>query len=303
MVLVVAELGRLETASSAALRTGGAEGNVAIGLARLGIQVQWLGRVGDDAAGRRVVRDLRAEGVTVSEVVDPAMPTGLMVKERPSAGETSVVYYRAGSAGSLLCEADVDRLDIPSADLLHVSGVSTALSESSLRAIDRAVDIAQRAGVRVSFDVNHRARLWGGRDPAPIYRSLVQGANIVFAGDNEAAILAPHAADSAERAERLAALGPSEVVIKRGVGGCLAWIEGTVTAVPAVSVNVVDTVGAGDAFVAGYLAEWLEGATIERRLYTAVMCGALACTVEGDWEGAPRRDDLDRFGGSEPVAR
>ena len=121
-------------------------------------------------------------------------------------------------------------------------------------------------------------------------------ADIVFAGVDEAAIVAG-TADPLEAALALEALGPRQVLIKLGAAGCLARIDGLTHEVPAPVVAVLDTVGAGDAFAAGYLAELIAGAAPEQRLATAVAAGAWAVTVSGDWEGMPDRRAL------EPVRR
>jgi len=279
---------------SAEIDTGGAEGNVAIGLVRLGVPVTWLGRVGDDSLGRRVVRDLRGEGVDVHAVVDTDATTGLMLKETPRFGSTTVTYYRRGSAGSRLRPGDLDELEIETASLLHITGVTLALSATARETIRTAIARAHAAGVPVSFDVNHRSRLWGADAASPVYREITASADVVFAGSDEAALtLGMPASTSTEAlAEGLTALGPHEVVLKHGAAGASTYVNGMLLTAPAVAVEVVDTVGAGDAFVAGYLSELLVGASAEQRLTTATLTGAFACRHPGDWHGAARRSDL-----------
>lgn len=288
------EVGSIADIDRLRIGVGGAESNVAIGLARLGADVTWLGRVGADGFGERVVRELRGEGVDVIGVVDAEAPTGLMIKEHATTDSTRpVVYYRAGSAGSRLSAGDLPALGIPDATLLHVTGITPALSESAQDAVLTAIGIATDAGVPISFDVNHRAPLWRDRDAVETYRAIAGRSTIVFAGLDEAGLLIGDELDAGAAAEAIAELGPSQVVIKLGADGCLALIDGELHEVPAVAVQVVDTVGAGDAFVAGYLAELLAGRPAEARLATAVTTGAFACTSPGDWEGFPRRDQLD----------
>lgn len=275
---------------------------VAIGVARLGGASTWIGRVGDDGFGERVIRELRAEGVGVRAVLDEGAATGLMVKERVTAQSVRVHYRRTGSAGSRLCPDDVDASEIVCAGVLHVTGITPALSESAAHAVRHAIDIARGAAVPVSVDVNHRASLW----PHPAravaaYRDLLATATVVFAGPDEAALIVG-AADHATMARRLADLGPSQVLLKRGGEGCLALVDGVVHEVAALPIDPFDTVGAGDAFAAGYLAELLEGAPLETRLGTAARCGAFACLGPGDWESLPRRRDLALLDG-EPVIR
>jgi sugar/nucleoside kinase (ribokinase family) len=104
--------------------------------------------------------------------------------------------------------------------------------------------------------------------------------------------------------EKVASLGPREVVLKRGGDGASALVDGELLETQAIRVPVVDTVGAGDAFVAGWLSEWISGAPARQRLRTAVQCGAFACTVTSDWQGAPSRAELERWhDGGDPVRR
>jgi 2-dehydro-3-deoxygluconokinase len=295
-------VGSLEHVSDLELRIGGAESNVAIGLVRLGVPAAWIGRVGDDSVGRRVVRELRAEGLDVHAHVDPGARTGLMLKESPTVDSTRVTYYRSGSAGSRLSPDDLDPQLIRSADLLHVTGITLALSDSAAGAVTAAVEIAQAASIPISFDVNHRASLWGDRDPGEAYRAVARNATVVFAGDDEAALLVGSGSPE-DQAARLAELGPTHVIVKLGARGCAASIEGMLLARPAYPVAAIDTVGAGDAFVAGYLAGTLDAAGPEASLDLASRCGALACLTPGDWEGLPRRIDLALLDGRDPVSR
>lgn len=303
-ILSAPDPGNLELASTLRVGICGAESNVAIGVSRLGGTAAWLGRIGDDDLGRRVLREIRAEGVAAYAIVDPSTATGLALKERSPAGRLRVRYYRRDSAGSRLEPGDVPEGLIASAGILHVTGITYSLSLSAEAAVRRAVDIAVGNGVPVSFDVNHRATLPRSRDAGEMYREVTARATILFAGEDEARLLVPGAADESELLNALIALGPREVILKLGERGCSALIEGSRYERAAISVRIVDSVGAGDAFVAGYLAERALGLDAGQRLDTAVRCGALACTDGGDWEGAPRRFSLDAldFTG-DPVSR
>lgn len=306
-------IGTLEHLASMDVAIGGAEGNVAIGLARLGTPATWVGVVGDDGLGQRVVRELRGQGVRVIARVNPTAPTAVMLKENPTAGLTRVTYFRSAGAGRTLEPSDVEALErdgeLAGIQLVHVTGITPALSESAAAAVRALVDAAHRHGIPVSFDVNHRSRLWTDRDPVPVYRDLVASSDIVFAGEDEAALVvggtdSTVALSDDELIAGLAALGPGEVVLKRGADGATARDGDQTLSVPAVPVSVVDSVGAGDAFVAGYLAERVAGEPLAVRLQTAVRAGAFACTGSGDWESAPRRRDLDLLGASgDPVIR
>lgn len=295
--------GPLAQVHSLSLGMGGSESNFAIALRRLGTSVTWVGRVGDDSLGELVLRELAAEGVVVDPLRDASAPTGVMIKERRTMEHLKVWYYRTGSAGSRLCVEDVPVERITKARLLHLTGITPALSASAAEAAQYALDVARRAGVPVSFDLNYRAALWPEEKAGEVFRKFISQADIVFAGDDEAAIAVGTTGDSLELARRVAALGPAQVIIKRGVDGCAAVIAGEEYKQDAVRIKAVDTVGAGDAFVAGYVAELLAGAAVGERLRTAVRTGAFACLVPGDWEGMPRRDELAMLDATEPVAR
>jgi 2-dehydro-3-deoxygluconokinase len=296
------QVGPLAHASTMSLGIGGSESNVAIGLQRLGVQAIWCGRVGADGLGQLVEREIRAEGVDVRIAVDPSAPTGLMIKERRTPATQRVSYYRAGSAGSRIAPEDVDEQLITKAGLLHVSGITPALSRQAAATLRYAIDAARAAGVPVSFDLNYRGNLWSCERAGSVYRDIIPLADIVFAGDDEAAI-AVGAGGPEELARRIAALGPGQAVIKLGAEGALALVNGQLFRREAVAVDVVDTVGAGDAFVAGYLAEFIGGRSPEHRLTTAAATGAFACLVPGDWEGFPRRSELSLLDAKEPVSR
>nr|WP_017202890.1 sugar kinase [Microbacterium barkeri] len=295
MALVRAdETGSLRHVRDMSLGIGGAESNVAVGLSRLGVDVSWLGRVGDDTLGERVVRELRAEGIDVRAIRDTDAPTGLMLKERPRASSTAVHYYRSGSAGSRLSSADLPAGWVEEAALLHVTGITALLSDSAHAALVSAVERAKAAGVVVSFDVNYRSALASRTTAGPLLRDIAARADIVFGGAEELSILFP-----GRSPERAAAL------LREDGSGATVFDE-TGTAVGAgFRVDVVDTVGAGDAFVAGYLSAMLEHLSAEETLRRANACGAVACLAPGDWEAAPTLRELERFldGDADPVMR
>lgn len=294
------DTGPLEFARAFSYGIGGAESNVAIGVSRLGSPVTWFGRIGSDATGDLVERRLRAEEVRTVAIRDDGF-TGMMVKHRRFGSTLQVDYHRAGSAGSRLAPADVRADLLQDAAILHVTGITPALSDSARAAVFHAVELARAAGVAVSVDVNYRSKLWSRAVAGPVLRDLVARADIVFAGVEEAQLVLGAGSDAGaagssgsadELAPALAALGPAQAVIKDGARGCTAVIDGVRHRVPALSVSVVDPVGAGDAFVAGYLAEALCGSPAADRLHTAIAAGAFAVTVPGDCEGLPRRADL-----------
>jgi 2-dehydro-3-deoxygluconokinase len=304
-LLVAEDVGPLAFARGMRLSMGGAESNVAIGVARLGVAATWIGRLGRDPVGDLVERHLHAERVQCVVHRDDA-PTALMLRERRTGTSSNVTYYRHGSAGSHLVPEDLPDGLIEKAGVLHLTGITPALGAGPAAAVREAMRRAQAAGVPVSVDLNYRSRLWDKAAAAPVFRELAAGADMLFAGDDEARI-ALEITDPATRpgrlAEELAALGPSQVLVKRGRHGATALVDGELVDVPPVPVQAVDSVGAGDAFVAGYLARLLCGADVAERLSTAAVTGALAVTVPGDWEALPRPHELSLLSAEEDVQR
>ena len=293
----------LRPGGAATFRLAGAESNVAIAASRLGHRVAYFSRVGDDDIGRLILATLRGEGVDVRGVqLDPEAATSLLVRQHRTSDLVTVSYYRRGGAGSRLRPEDVDADVVERSRLLHVTGITPALSDTACAAVQHAVSVASAAGVTVSLDINHRSRLWSRETAGRTLRALLPSVDVLFGDDDELGIV--QSGETPEsRAEELHRSGVGQVVLKRGSLGASAWEAGERADQRAVEVSMVDPVGAGDAFVAGYLSALLDGATVEERLQRAVVCGAFAVSVHGDWEGTPRRDELGLLGLAEQVRR
>jgi 2-dehydro-3-deoxygluconokinase len=292
--LALPEHGRLGSGTPLSVGIGGAESNVAIAVARLGVSSTWIGHVGDDDFGSMVIREILGEGVRVIARRDPAAPTGLLVKEHRRGRPTAVRYYRAGSAASRLTPQDLDETAIADAGVMHLTGITPALGEGPTAAVHRAIAVAHAGGTLVSFDVNYRASLWSKGAARASLAKIIPDVDVLFAGPAEAALMIhgePQEPDGdpwtagRELATQLADLGPAHVVVKLGEHGALALRGGTIEEVPAYPVDVVDTVGAGDAFVGGYLAGLVTGQPTKGCLETGARLGALVCGARGDWEG------------------
>jgi 2-dehydro-3-deoxygluconokinase len=290
----------LEHGSHLRLGIAGAESNVAIGLSRLGIPTTWVGHLGADALAHVVRRALRAEGVRVRAAVDPARPTGLMLSERRTADVTRIWYYRKDAAGAGLSVDDIDEELIAGASLLHLTGITACLGTGPAAALDRAVKVAQAAAVPVSFDLNHRTALADPARFAAVVRPLVAAADIVFATAEEAALLG-EVNESRTPADVLHALGPSQVVVKYGAAGSLLSSPEGVLRQDAIPTRPRDTVGAGDAFAAGFLAARLTGQDPAGRLRQAAEVAAFAVGTDGDWEGLPAPHELSLHAGQDVV--
>lgn len=263
----------------------GAESNVAIGLSRLGHSVAWASRVGADGYGRLVLRQVRGEGVDVSGVVvDPDYPTGFMLLV-PQGFGAAVDYHRAGSAASVLDDSMVALLEAANPELVVLSGITPALGDGPAQATLACARRARELGVRVIFDVNHRRRLWSDDAASNFLTSVVDTVDVVIGSPDELALLGPSMSE-------VFGHGVSEVVVKLGAAGARLHVPDGVLNGPTQAQTVVDPVGAGDAFTAGYVSGLLEGLAPQQRLRRANLMGGAAVTHSGDWEGLPFRAEL-----------
>ncbi len=287
---------RLDSASCLAKSIAGAEANVAIGLARLGARPAMISRVGPDPFGVEVHRTLRGEGVDVGHVRTGGSPTGMMVKEVLGPHLTNVYYYRAGSAATELTGADVPGELVAATRRVHVTGVTLALGEGPAEAVRTLVGLARDHGVPVSFDPNIRRKLWTLEEAAAACRTLLPDVDDLLLGEDEALAISA-TTTCADALSALTDLGVPRVVIRRGERGCVAAERGgepiDLPAHPAPS--VVDTVGAGDAFTAGYLFELLRGRSFADALRTGSWTAAQVVAHRGDYEGFPRSHEYDAF--------
>ncbi|MGW0080632.1 sugar kinase [Streptomyces sp. NPDC003393] len=295
--------GRLADVPAFERAIGGAESNVACMLAAAGHSARWVGRVGADGFGDHLVETIGSYGVDVSAVRrDPDRPTGIYFR---TAGDRAtdaheVAYYRSGSAASAMKVGDVDEAALGACRVLHLSGITAALSDDCL-ALMRELTAPRPGRPLVSFDVNFRPGLWRDADGPDVLLELARRADLVFVGDDEARqAWGLHGG----RAVREALPEPETVVVKQGPAGATAFDsntdgledgDGQATSVRAPEVDVVAHVGAGDAFAAGYLSATLRGLPVRDRLRHGHLMAAAALTVPGDLAVPPARDHADRL--------
>ncbi|MFC4298204.1 MAG: sugar kinase [Castellaniella sp.] len=299
VMLVAGQPGPLEQVDAFDKRTAGAETNVAIGLARLGLRVGWGSRLGQDSLGRYLLDSLRGEGVDCSRVALVAGErTGLLFKDRVLDGsDPKVEYHRAGSAASRMRPDDVDQGWLLSARHLHSTGVFAAVSDGSFQVTKQTMRLMREAGRTVSFDTNLRPTLWASTEAMRAgINELAALADWVLPGVEEGLLL------TGERAPEAIArfyldLGARLVVVKLGADGAY-YDDGTRSGhVPASPVaQVVDTVGAGDGFAVGVISGLLEGLPLERAVARGAWIGARMVQVPGDTEGLPTRAELQAAG-------
>ncbi|MGW4272364.1 sugar kinase [Streptomyces seoulensis] len=310
--------GRLADVPSFERGIGGAESNAACVLAAAGHSVRWVSRVGADGFGDHLVAAIGSWGVDVGAVGrDPDRPTGVYFR---TAGDRAtdaheVAYYRAGSAASAMSPDTVDTAALRACRVLHLSGITAALSAGCLRLL-RELTAPGPGRPLISFDVNFRPALWRDADGPRVLLELARRADLVFVGDDEA-----RAAWGLRggRAISDALPEPGTVVVKQGAGGATAFTrdtaasedgrgdcdchgDGVATHVTAPAVDVVAHVGAGDAFAAGFLSATLRRLPVRDRLRHGHLAAAAALTVPGDLAPPPERGHADRLAALDDAA-
>src|SRR5665647_839331 len=295
MLLVADRPGPLEYAEAFHKRTAGAETNVAIGLARLGLKVGWASRLGTDSMGRYLLNAMSGEGIDCSHVVcDATQKTGFQFKGMVTDGsDPPVEYHRKGSAASHMGVNDIDEAWLLSARHLHATGVFAAISATTLPAAQRTMDLMRAAGRSVSFDPNLRPTLWATPEfMRSTINDLARRADWVLPGLEEGRFLTGETSPEAI-ARFYRERGASLVVVKLGSDGAYFDGEagsGRVAAFPVA--EVVDTVGAGDGFAVGLISALLGGLNVSAAVKRGAWIGARAVQVLGDTEGLPSRAEL-----------
>ena len=302
--------GRLEDVQTFARYLGGSSANLAAGLARLGARSAMLTRVGNEQMGNFVREALHREGVDVSRVVtDPERLTGLVLLGIRSQEQFPHVFFRENCADMALDAADFDAAFIGSSRALAITG--THLSTGQVRSTCRqAIDFARRAGVKVVLDIDFRPVLWGLTGAARGEERFVASAEVTAAlqpflsdcdllvGTEEEIRIAGGHQDLQAALRAIRALSHAVIVLKRGVQGCTVF-EGEVAAggitVDGFPVEVLNTLGAGDAFLAGFLQAWLSGRDWLDCARQGNACGALVVARHGCTPAMPVRAELDEF--------
>lgn len=293
---VVRPHGPTPTSRTADVSVAGAEANVAIALARLGVSVAYVGAVSVDGFGDLVLRTLRAENVDVSSVRRSPRQSGVALFNELRPGVTVVDYLRTGSAGSTIDAREVEAALLSHRPaIVHLTGITPALSAESEAAVRHAATRAAATGRLVSLDVNYRGRLWSRDHCRDVLTSLIPLVDLVIASDDEIDLVSGLTdAGPDDHAAALLDRGVATVLVKHGPEGATEYRREGVRSVAGTPVTEVDPVGAGDAFSAGYLSAVLDKAPdgLER----ACALGAQAVSTRGDWEGLPTRAQLAQLG-------
>jgi 2-dehydro-3-deoxygluconokinase len=294
---------RIEQAVSLELKIGGAESNVAIDLARLGLRTAWVSRLVDNPLGRRIASEIRAHGVDTSHIIwtqDGRVGTYFIefgAPPRPS----RVWYDRADSAISLLSPQDIDWQILTETRLLHLTGITMALSENCAQIVNLLIDRAREAGVTVSFDVNYRSKLWSAELAAKALRPLCTKTDILFVSSHDAERLFGCQGGPEQTVTQLTKMFGARIVALTMVDGGSVCIDesGIYSEGPYPGVVEVDRVGAGDAFASGFLFGYLEGKDLAQCLSYARALSAIKYSIPGDL-AITTREELESLASRSP---
>jgi 2-dehydro-3-deoxygluconokinase len=278
---------RLEEATTLDVSIGGTESNVAVALSRLGLRVAWLSALADNALGRRIDADLRRHGVDTSHVIWSASDRAGVYFLDPGVAPrpTRVLYDRVDSAVSRVDPASIDYSVVAKSAALHLTGITPALSPACASVCHQLADTAVRCGIPIVLDVNYRARLWNAGAAAAGLAPLMARADLLLCGAGDAATIWGLGGNPDDIAGALLDRSQAElVIVTLAADGAFAMTRGGERFLhPAIPVSVVDPVGAGDAFAAGFLSRWLlDASDIPTALRAGVAMAALKMTIPGD---------------------
>ena len=274
-------------------KLGGAELNVAIGCARLGIQSGWISRLGNDDFGKYILKTTRGEGIDISEVklVDE-YPTSVYFREVLADGSSRSFYYREKSPTSTMRNEELNEEYIKQAKILHITGVFPSITKNNQEIILEAVKLAKKHKLTVSFDPNIRLKMWTKEEAKAYIEKILPHVDILLIGDEEIEILLGDTTIE-DAIKTFHECGIEKVIVKKGSKGAIASDGKNVYEVDAIKPKaLVDTVGAGDGFAAGFLTSVIKGKTLEECVKFANAVGSLVVGVEGDNEGLPFYDDV-----------
>jgi 2-dehydro-3-deoxygluconokinase len=284
----------LEGATSYQVDIAGAESNVAINLARLGLKTGWISRLPDNPLGRKVASEMRRHGVDLTGVIwasgEERQSTFFIEFASPPRG-TQVIYDRAGSAFSYIRPDQVNWAYLRTGHWLHLSGITPALGAGPRATMERAITKASGAGMTISFDVNYRAKLWSAEQAASQLAPFMSSVTLLVCALRDAVTLfqVPEDAEAAVTSLHTR-FSPRLTVLTLGDAGAVAF-DGKLHRQTALPSETVDPIGSGDAFVSGFIAGYLEGG-VQRGLQFGVGLAALKRTYQGDVVWCSRQDLL-----------
>lgn len=299
------DTGPMKFVSSFTRNIGGAELNVAVGCSRLGLKAGWISRLGDDEFGKYIRNFARGEGVDTSQIgFVKGHPTSLNFKEIMEDGSVRTFYYREKSPTAAMTPDNLSEEYFKEAKILHITGIFPGVAENNLKVTRKAIELAKRYGLTISFDPNVRLKLWSKEEIRNVSKSFLSDVDILLAGTEEMEIILGES-EPERIIEACAPYDIAHIVLKQGEDGAVGYHNRQLIDVPAVPPRkVVDTVGAGDGFDAGYLYSYLNNWSLDKSLKFANTIGSMVVGVIGDNEGLPYLEDIQmKLGEVERVER
>ena len=266
--------------------TAGAEVNVAVALARLGLKAQYFSRFGNDQLGSVMLADIEAEGVDVSLAKRVDSFTGAMVRNPGKTAPVEISYLRKGSAASTIEPADILDSYISSTRWLHATGITCAISESGAKTVKHALEKAAQLKIKSSFDLNIRRKLWSEDAARKVLEPLAREVELLIGGEDEYQVVFGKV-DPKQILAEVNKRGCKIAVMTKGDQKMRFSIDGNYEEITPPKVLAVDPVGSGDAFTGGVIAGLLSGMSTKRALEQGSICGALVASMFGDWTGIP----------------
>ncbi|MFZ9471757.1 MAG: sugar kinase [Candidatus Nanopelagicaceae bacterium] len=274
------------TARTYTRSTAGAEGNVAVGVSRLGLSAHFFTLMGNDQLGSAVLADFAAEGVDVSGVKRVDSFSSAMIRNPGTTAPVEASYLRKGAAASLMVPADLDQQVIAQSRWLHATGITCAISSSAASSVAAALEHARDLGTLKSFDLNIRRKLWSEEKARKVLEPLARDVDLLIGGEDEYCVVFG-TSDSQEALRIAASRNNSLAIMTKGPEELRYALDGQVHVVRPPLVKSIDPVGSGDAFTSGVISGLLGGLTAADAIAQGTISGARVASQFGDWAGLP----------------
>ena len=274
----------VKTASQYQMSAAGAEANVAVAAHRLGINVHYHSKIGNDYLGDAVKLLMEKEGLKTDHFVRSSSYTGALVRNRGQEEKLDVTYLRKCAAASTFQPTDIDESILAKSKWLHVTGITAALSESARNTVAHAMDLARKHNVRTSFDLNIRLKLWSKEEAGKALNELAHDVELITGGEDEYEIVFG-GGDAETNLKIAASRGVNIAIMTNGPEVMRILAYGERFDYAPVKVKIVDPVGSGDAAISGTICGILAGLSIKDAIKQGSKCGAMVASVLGDWAG------------------
>ena len=274
------------TAHTFTRSTAGAEGNVAVGVCRLGLSAHFFTLMGNDQLGSAVIADFEREGVDLSGVKRVDSFSSAMIRNPGTSAPVEATYLRKGAAASLMTPKDLNHDVIRNSRWLHTTGITCAISGTAAETAGAGLEAARKYGIKKSFDLNIRRKLWSETQAREVLEPIARNVDLLIGGEDEyCAVFGT--GDAHEALKIAAARGNHLAIMTKGPEQLTYACEGEVVVVHPPVVQSVDPVGSGDAFTSGVIAGLLGGLSVSDAVRQGTISGARVASQFGDWTGLP----------------